>query len=250
MTCMIEVDKLSKYYADYCAVSEISFSANKGDIVGFLGPNGAGKTTTIRMLSTFIPPSSGSAKIAGYDILTQSDDVRKRIGYLPETPPLYGEMTVHEYLKFVAQIKGVPSSRAKAKIEEVIEQCFLKDVTKKLCQHLSKGYRQRVGLAQAIIHEPDVMILDEPTSGLDPKQIIEIRKLIASLAELHTVILSTHILQEVSTVCNKVVIINNGRKVTEGYLNELTKVKSLEQVFIESVTAEDNVASTQIQGAA
>lgn len=235
---MIEVHGLTKFYADFCAVKQVTFSAKKGDIVGFLGPNGAGKTSTIRMLSTFMPPTSGTASVAGYDILEAADEVRKRIGYLPETPPLYGELTVTEYLNFVARIKGIPRALVKTRVGESIERCFLTDVSKKLCHHLSKGYRQRVGLAQAIIHNPDVMILDEPTSGLDPKQIIEIRRLISSLAEEHTVILSTHILQEVSTICNKVVIIAGGVVTAEGYLTDLLKNKTLEQLFLDSVTAD------------
>jgi ABC-2 type transport system ATP-binding protein len=188
------------------------------------------------MLATFLPPTSGSAKIAGYDILTQADDVRRSIGYLPENPPLYGDMTVKEYLNFVGQIKGVPRTKLSSRVSEVIEKCFIGDVKNKLCQHLSRGYRQRVGLAQAIIHEPQVIILDEPTSGLDPKQIIEIRQLIKSLGESHTVILSTHILPEVSMVCSKVVIINKGRVVVESDMTSLAKDKSLEQVFIDSVS--------------
>ncbi len=235
---MIEVQSLAKFYGDYSAVSDISFTAQKGEIVGFLGPNGAGKTTTIRMLATFLPPSSGTAKVAGFDILTNSDEVRRHIGYLPENPPLYREMMVHEYLKFVAQIKGVPSREIRSRVEEVIECCFLTDVRRKLCQHLSRGYRQRVGIAQAIIHKPEVIILDEPTSGLDPKQIVEIRALIASLAQNNTVILSTHILPEVSSVCNKVVIINHGRIVVQSSLADLVKEKSLEQVFMECVAKE------------
>lgn len=240
---MIEVSDLSKTYGDYAAVSQVSFSAAKGDIVGFLGPNGAGKTTTIRMLATYLPPSSGSASIAGFDILREADEVRKHIGYLPENPPLYPEMTVHEYLKFIAEIKGVPRAKIQERISEVIEQCFITDVRNKLCQHLSRGYRQRVGLAQAIIHDPEVIILDEPTSGLDPKQIIDIRKLIHSLGESHTVVLSTHILPEVSMLCNKVVIISNGRVVIESELGDLTKDKDLEQIFIESVSREEDMGA-------
>jgi len=236
---MIEVVNLSKSYGDYIAVSDVSFSADKGQIVGFLGPNGAGKTTTIRMLATYLPPTSGKASIAGYDVVSQAEEVRKRIGYLPENPPLYPEMTVREYLKFIAEIKGVARATMAERIEQVMEQCFITDVRNKLCQHLSRGYRQRVGLAQAIIHEPEVIILDEPTSGLDPKQIIEIRQLIRSLGESHTVLLSTHILPEVSMVCNKVVIINRGRVVIESMLNQLTKDKDLEQIFLESVSRED-----------
>jgi len=235
---MIEVSSLAKRYGDYSAVENVTFSAVKGDILGFLGPNGAGKTTTLRMLVTYLPPSSGTAKIAGCDIVRESDQVRRKIGYLPENPPLYGEMTITEYLNFVAAIKGIPKKHVKERVTTVIEQCFLTDVARKLCQHLSRGYRQRVGIAQAIIHEPDVIVLDEPTSGLDPKQIIDIRKLIASLAKDHTVILSTHILPEVTMVCNKVVIINRGRVVKESYLKDLGQGKSLEQVFMESVGAE------------
>jgi ABC-2 type transport system ATP-binding protein len=236
---MIEVQNLSKSYGDYTAVSDVSFTATKGQIVGFLGPNGAGKTTTIRMLATYLPPTSGTAKVAGYDIVTQADKVREKIGYLPENPPLYSEMTVLEYLKFIAEIKGVPRASVTSRIEEVMERCFITDVRNKLCQHLSRGYRQRVGLAQAIIHDPEVIILDEPTSGLDPKQIIEIRQLIHSLGQSHTVLLSTHILPEVSMVCNKVVIVSRGRVVIESLLNQLTTEKDLEQIFLECVSKDD-----------
>lgn len=234
---MIEVKELSKSYGEFTAVSKLNFSAAKGDIVGFLGPNGAGKTTTIRMLSTFMPPSSGTATVAGYDILTQADEVRKRIGYLPETPPLYDEMTVKEYLRFVAEIKGIARSEIRSAIDRSLESCVLTDVTNKLCRQLSRGFKQRVGIAQAIIHNPEVVILDEPTSGLDPRQIIDIRKTIAQLGEGRTVILSTHILPEVSMVCNKVVIINQGQITLEGSLDAITKEKSLEQVFIESISS-------------
>lgn len=242
---MIEVRGLAKTYGEYTAVRGVSFSAAKGEIVGFLGPNGAGKTTTIRMLATYLPPSSGTALVAGYDILTQSDEVRRRIGYLPETPPIYGEMTVEEYLKFVAEIKGVARSEMRNEIGRVIERCFLMDVRKKLCQHLSRGYRQRVGLAQALIHNPEVIILDEPTSGLDPRQIIDIRKLISSLAEDHTVILSTHILPEVSMVCSKVVIISQGRVVREQKLDALLKEGTLEQVFLGCVNMDQEEVGPQ-----
>jgi ABC-2 type transport system ATP-binding protein len=236
---MIEVHNLSKSYGDFIAVSDVTFSASKGQIVGFLGPNGAGKTSTIRMLSTYLPPTSGTAKVAGFDIVSEADKVREKIGYLPENPPLYGEMTVLEYLKFIAEIKGVPRAMAASRIGEVMERCFIAEVRNKLCQHLSRGYRQRVGLAQAIIHDPEVIILDEPTSGLDPRQIIEIRSLIRSLGQNHTVLLSTHILPEVSSVCNKVVIINRGRVVIESMLNQLTKEKDLEQIFLESVSKDE-----------
>ena len=246
---MIEVQGLSKRYGDFAAVSDVSFSASTGDIVGFRGPNGAGKTSTIRILSTFLPPTSGTAKVAGFDVVTQADEVRKRIGYLPETPPLYPEMSVEEYLLFVARIKGVPSSQLKQRVAESIERCFLGDVRQKLCQHLSRGYRQRAGLAQAIIHDPEVIILDEPTSGLDPRQIIEIRQLISALAQNHTVILSTHILPEVSMVCNKVVIINRGRVVVEKPLSELTKGTSLEKVFIDCISQEEREPTNIAVGA-
>lgn len=239
---MIEVRGLGKRYGDYIAVEDVSFSAKKGDILGFLGPNGAGKTTTIRMLVTYLAPSHGSASIAGFDIIAQSDAVRQSIGYLPESPPLYGEMTIHEYLTFVARIKGVPRDKVAGSVNAAIEKCFLGDVAHRLCQHLSRGYRQRVGIAQAIVHEPPVIILDEPTSGLDPKQIIEIRRMIAALAENHTVVISTHILPEVSMVCNKVVIINRGRVALESYLADLGKERSLEQVFLDCVGAEQQLA--------
>lgn len=239
---MIEVAGLSKSYGDYQAVANVTFSAQKGEVVGFLGPNGAGKTTTIRMLATYLPPSAGSATIAGYDVVTKADEVRRRIGYLPENPPLYGEMTVREYLNFIAEIRGIPRALTRARVEQIMERCFIADVQNKLCHHLSRGYRQRVGLAQAIIHDPEVIILDEPTSGLDPKQIIEIRRLIKSLGETHTVLLSTHILPEVSAVCSKVVIVNRGRVVVEGPLSQISRDKSLEQVFLESVSQDDVVS--------
>lgn len=238
---MIEVASLAKRYGDYHAVSNISFTAAKGEIVGFLGPNGAGKTTTIRMLATYLPPSSGTARVAGFDVVTQAEEVRRRIGYLPENPPLYSEMTVEEFLRFVGEIKGVARKSLRAAVDQSIERCFLGDVRRKLCQHLSRGYRQRVGLAQAIIHDPEVIILDEPTSGLDPKQIIDIRQLIKSLAQNHTVILSTHILPEVSMVCDKVVIINRGKIVLEKPIAELGQGQTLEQVFLECVSSEVEV---------
>ena len=190
------------------------------------------------MLSTFMPPSSGTALVAGFDISSQPDEVRKRIGYLPETPPLYDEMTVVEYLSFIAEIKGVASNQRRARLTDVLERCYLTGVRNKLCRQLSRGYKQRVGLAQAIIHDPEVVILDEPTSGLDPKQIIDIRKTIGNLREGRTVILSTHILPEVQAICNRVVIINRGEIVREDTLSAITETKSLEQVFIESITAQ------------
>lgn len=233
---MIEVKGLCKSYGEVSVVSDVSFTAEKGEILGFLGPNGAGKTTTMRMLVTFLPPTSGTATVAGFDIVKDADQVRSRIGYMPESPPLYGEMRVTEYLSFMGEIKGVPSATLKERVSDVIEVCNLTDVSRRLCGHLSKGFRQRVGLAQAIIHNPEVIILDEPTSGLDPVQIIEIRRLISSLAEHHTVILSTHILPEVTEVCSKVVIIADGRVVLESSLEDIVRDRPLEQAFMECVS--------------
>src|SRR6202047_754709 len=210
---MIKVEGLTKRYARTVAVDNISFEVEKGGIVGFLGPNGAGKTTTMRVLTCFLPPTSGSASVAGFDVLEHPEEVKKRIGYLPETPPLYPEMEVDEYLTFVGQLKGISSKDIQGRVDEVMGRCAIGDVSKKLIAKLSKGYRQRVGLAQAIIHNPDVLILDEPTSGLDPKQITETRELIKGLSGEHTIILSTHILPEVEAVCRKVIIINRGRLV-------------------------------------
>ncbi len=218
---MIQVEGLSKNYARNVAVNNISFSVEKGDIVGFLGPNGAGKTTTMRMLTCFMPPTSGKATVAGFDVFEQPFEVKKRIGYLPETPPLYPEMSVTDYLTFVARLKNVPSSELKNRVEQVMERCAVHDVKSKLISKLSRGYRQRVGLAQAIIHNPDVLILDEPTSGLDPKQITETRELIKNLSGEHTIILSTHILPEVEAVCRKVIIINKGRLVATDSVENL-----------------------------
>ena len=213
---MIEVRELSKYYGDVAAVEQISFKAEKGEILGFLGPNGAGKTTTMRMLTCYLPPTSGSAKVAGYDVVEQSLEARRRIGYLPELPPVYADMTVRGYLRFVAKIKGVPNAQLNGRIDDTMEKTGVAHVQGSTIGHLSKGYRQRVGLAQALVHNPEVLILDEPTVGLDPKQIIEIRQVIKDLGGEHTIILSTHILPEVSMTCEKIVIINHGRIVGEG----------------------------------
>ena len=210
---MITVKNLSKRYARTVAVDHISFEVQKGQVVGFLGPNGAGKTTTMRILTCFLPPTDGSANVAGFDVLEQPMEVKRRIGYLPETPPLYPEMEVEEYLTFVGKLKGMSGPSLAVRVGEVCERCAVADVRKKLISKLSKGYRQRVGLAQAIIHNPDVLILDEPTAGLDPKQIIETRDLIHSLAGNHTIILSTHILPEVEHICERVIIINKGKVV-------------------------------------
>ncbi|MDQ2711221.1 MAG: ABC transporter ATP-binding protein [Acidobacteriota bacterium] len=218
---MIQVEGLSKRYARHVAVDNISFSVDKGDIVGFLGPNGAGKTTTMRILTCFMPPTEGKATVANFDVFEQPFEVKKHIGYLPEAPPVYPEMSVQDYLSFVARLKNMPSGDIKRRTEQVMERCSVADVKSKLISKLSKGYRQRVGLAQAIIHNPDVLILDEPTSGLDPKQINETRELIKSLAGEHTIILSTHILPEVEAVCEKVIIINKGRVVATDSVENL-----------------------------
>src|ERR1039458_3637592 len=219
---MIKVEGLTKRYARTVAVDNISFEVAKGQIVGFLGPNGAGKTTTMRVLTCFLPPTAGSASVAGFDVLEHPMEVKRRIGYLPETPPLYPEMEVSEYLRFVGRLKGISSADIAKRVDEVTGRCAIGDVRNKLISKLSKGYRQRVGLAQAIIHNPDVLILDEPTSGLDPKQIIEIRELLKSLAGDHTIILSTHILTEVSQTCQRVVIINKGHVVAIDTPDNLT----------------------------
>ncbi len=213
---MIEVNELSKSYGEVVAVEGVSFAVDKGTILGFLGPNGAGKTTTMRMLTCYLPPSGGQAKVAGFDVVEESMEVRKRIGYLPEQPPLYLDMTVRSYLRFVAKIKGVSSAQLNGRIDDTMEKTGIAHHQNTVISHLSKGYKQRVGLAQALVHSPDVLILDEPTVGLDPKQIIEIREVIKGLAGQHTVILSTHILPEVSMTCEKIVIINSGRIAGEG----------------------------------
>lgn len=219
---MIEVDQLSKHYGDVTAVDAVSFRAERGQILGFLGPNGAGKTTTMRILTCYLPPTSGTASIDGYDVNEASMEVRRRIGYLPESPPVYMDMTVNSYLEFVARIKGVPTAQMRGRIDETMEKTGVAHVRGAVIGHLSKGYRQRVGLAQALVHNPSVLILDEPTVGLDPKQIIEIREVIKSLRGDHTIVLSTHILPEVSMTCDKVVIINQGRIVGEGSPESLT----------------------------
>ena len=208
---MIEAINLTKVYDNTPAITDVSFAVEKGEILGFLGPNGAGKTTTMRILTGYLPPTSGTAKVAGFDVLSQSKEVRQRIGYMPENPPVYGDMTVASFLRFISKIKGVPAAKEKERIDSVVQKCALESVHKRLIGHLSRGYRQRVGLAQALIHDPEVLILDEPTIGLDPAQIIEIRQLIKDLAGAHTVILSSHILPEVEQTCARVVIINKGK---------------------------------------
>jgi ABC-2 type transport system ATP-binding protein len=236
---MIEVAHLSKRYGDLAAVHDVSFKASPGQILGFLGPNGAGKTTTMRIITGFLPATSGTVKVQGFDVFEQSAEVRRRIGYLPENPPLYNDMTVIPYLRFVARLKGMSRGDVSAAIDRVLDTCGLRGVSGRLLGHLSKGFRQRVGLAQALIHDPPVLILDEPTIGLDPRQIIDIRGLIKGLGPNRTVVLSTHILPEVQQVCEKVVIISDGRIVVEDLLANLTRERSLEQVFIQSLTRAD-----------
>jgi gliding motility-associated transport system ATP-binding protein len=220
---MIEVDHLTKNYGLVSAIRDVSFSVSPGQIVGFLGPNGAGKSTTMRILACFMPASGGTARVAGYDVFRQSMEVRRRIGYLPENVPLYTDMRVAPYLDFVAEVKGVGRAERRRRVADVMDRCMVADVQNRLIAKLSKGYRQRVGLAQAIVNDPEVLILDEPTIGLDPKQITEIRSLIKSLAGQHTVILSTHILPEVSMVCGAVVIINKGAIVAQGPIDTLVE---------------------------
>jgi ABC-2 type transport system ATP-binding protein len=210
---VIEVQHLTKRYGRVTAVNDVSFRVERGEILGFLGPNGAGKTTTMRILTGYMPATDGKAVVAGFDVFDQPIEAKRRTGYLPETPPLYPDMSVLEYLDFVAKIKGVPAASRSERVRSVMDRTRIADVGHRLCSKLSKGYRQRVGLAQALIHNPDVLILDEPTAGLDPKQIIETRQLIKDLAGDHTVILSTHILPEVSQTCERVVIINKGKVV-------------------------------------
>src|SRR5208337_2956954 len=248
LNLMINVKQLTKRYARNTAVDQISFEVQKGQIVGFLGPNGAGKTTTMRMLTCFLPPTSGTAEIAGFDVLENPLEVKRRIGYLPETPPLYLEMRATEYLEFVGKIKGLRGSELKNRVSYVLERCAVADVKGKVLGKLSKGYRQRVGLAQAIIHNPDVLILDEPTSGLDPKQINETRDLIKSLAGDHTIILSTHILPEVEQTCEQVIIINKGKLVaTDSVRNLQARARGAESVVVEIAGRNVNLEAGIVQ---
>jgi ABC-2 type transport system ATP-binding protein len=245
---MITVKELTKRYARNTAVDHISFDVAKGQIVGFLGPNGAGKTTTMRMLTCFLTPTSGSATVAGYDVLEQPLEVKKRIGYLPETPPLYPEMETTEYLTFVGKLKGLSGADLRKRVDYVCDRCAVADVRNKQLGKLSKGYRQRVGLAQAIIHNPDVLILDEPTAGLDPKQINETRDLIKSLGGDHTIILSTHILPEVEQTCEQVLIINKGKLVaTDSVHNLQSRARGAESVLIEVSGRNGRLDSAAVQ---
>ena len=222
-TPTIEVEHLTKTYGDVPAIQDLSFRVEPGEILGFLGPNGAGKTTSMRILTGYLPATSGTARVAGFDVSTQSMAVRQRIGYLPETPPLYIDMSVRGYLNFVAEIKGVPAGERAAKVDRAIERCNLEEKRHTFIRKLSKGFKQRVGIAQAIVHEPPAIVLDEPTVGLDPKQIIDVRNLIKSLAGDHTIVLSTHILPEVSMTCDRVAIVNRGRIAATGTPAELNE---------------------------
>jgi ABC-2 type transport system ATP-binding protein len=255
---MIEVDRLTKRYGRATAVDGVSFRVEKGEILGFLGPNGAGKTTTMRILTCYLPPTEGTARVGGYDVFSQPMEVRRRVGYLPEAPPLYPDMEVLAYLDFCAKIKSVPPRERPSRVSDAVEKTRVGDVRTTLIGKLSKGYRQRVGLAQAILHNPDVLILDEPTAGLDPKQIIETRELIRGLGGEHTVILSTHILPEVSMTCGRVVIINKGRVVAEDSPENLThrlkgagtlrlEVKGDETAVLESVRSVPGVLSAHVR---
>jgi ABC-2 type transport system ATP-binding protein len=245
---MIKVDGLSKRYGRTLAVDNISFEVQKGQIVGFLGPNGAGKTTTMRILTCFLPPTAGAAQVAGFDVVNQPLEVKKRVGYLPENPPLYAELDVEGYLAFVGKLKGIRRADLKARIDDACERCAITDVRKTIIGKLSKGYRQRVGLAQAIIHNPDVLVLDEPTSGLDPKQIIETRTLIKHLAGEHTIILSTHILPAVEQVCEQVIVINKGQLVTIDSLDNLMqRMQGAEAVVVEIGARDGPLDAAQAQ---
>ena len=256
---MIEVQHVSKQYGRVTAVDDVSFRVERGEILGFLGPNGAGKTTTMRILTGYMPATEGKAIVAGYDVFDKPIEAKRRTGYLPETPPLYPDMTVREYLDFVARIKGVPPGERKTRVAAVMKRTHVDDMAERHCAKLSKGYKQRVGLAQALIHNPEVLILDEPTAGLDPKQIIETRELIRGLAGDHTIVLSTHILPEVAQTCQRVVIINNGRVVAVDTPQNLTaRLSGSETMFVDVDTMGAEAAPvlaqipgvTRVQGAA
>src|ERR1043166_2364747 len=221
---MIEVANLTKRYAGHPAVSNISFTVGRGEIVGLLGPNGAGKSTTMRILACYLPASSGTVRVAGLDVFHDSKEVRRRIGYMPENNPLHYDMRVREYLKFRARLKGLSRRRSRERVDIVTEQCGLTDVTRRIIGHLSKGYRQRVGLADALVHEPELIILDEPTIGLDPNQIRSVRQLIKNLAGNHTVLISTHILPEVEMTCNRMVIMYEGKILASGTAEDLQRL--------------------------
>lgn len=246
---MIEVRHLSKQFGSTVAVDDVSFDVARGEVLGFLGPNGAGKTTTMRVLTGYLPPTSGSARIAGLNLLEDSLAVRRRIGYLPESAPLYGDMEVIAFLRFIGEIRGIPAGEIGQRISRMIRRCGLEKVVGRTIHHLSKGYRQRVGIAQAMIHDPDILVLDEPTSGLDPNQIIEIRELIKELGREKTVILSTHILPEVEATCDRVLIINDGVIVASGTPAELSEGEGKEVVHA-SIKAESRESLESVLGGA
>ena len=240
---MIKVENLTKRYAGTTAIHDLTFEVGKGEIMGFLGPNGAGKSTTMRILASFLPATSGRVSIAGFDVFEQSLQARSHLGYMPENVPLYGEMRVTEYLNYRAALKGVPHRRISERVGDVKELCGLKDVEKKLISALSKGYRQRVGLADALVHEPDLLILDEPTSGLDPNQIRQVRDLIKNLGKQHTILLSTHILPEVEMTCSRVIIINKGRiEACDTPENLLGEIRTAGGVVLEAKVGSDDGA--------
>ena len=240
---MIKVENLTKRYAGHTAIENLNFEVGKGEIMGFLGPNGAGKSTTMRILSSFMPPTSGRASIAGFDIFSQSLQARSHLGYMPENVPLYNDMRVTEYLNYRAALKGVSHRRMAERVGDVKELCGLKEVEKKIIGALSKGYRQRVGLADALVHEPDLLILDEPTSGLDPNQIRQVRDLIKNLGKQHTILLSTHILPEVEMTCSRVTIINKGRiEACDTPENLLGRIRTAGGVFVEAKVGNDDGA--------
>jgi len=239
---VIEVEQLTKRYGSVKAIDNVSFRVEKGEILGFLGPNGAGKTTTMRILTCFLPATEGTARVAGFDVFNQPMEVKRRIGYLPENPPLYNEMTVDSYLDFVARIKGVESTDRKKRIDEVKDKVSIQEYSRTLIKNLSKGYKQRVGLAQALVHDPEVLILDEPTVGLDPNQIIEVRQLIKSLSGNHTIILSTHILPEVSMTCQRVVIIAEGKIAAVDTPENLTRqLQGSDRIYVEATGPEESI---------
>ena len=234
---MIEVGNLTKHYAGRAAVTNLSFNVNRGEIVGLLGPNGAGKSTTMRILSGYMPATSGTARVAGLDVFKDSNEVRRRIGYMPENNPLHPEMRVREYLKFRARLKGLTHNGSRERVDIVTQQCGLEDVSKKIIGHLSKGYRQRVGLADALVHEPELIILDEPTIGLDPNQIRSVRQLIKELGRNHTVLISSHILPEVEMTCSRVVILHEGKLLAEGTPDSLQQLVNANGQIIAEIAA-------------
>ncbi len=245
---MIEVDHVTKQYGSLVAVKDLTFRVEKGEVVGFLGPNGAGKTTTMRILTCYQPATLGTARVAGFDVFDEPMEVKRRIGYLPEHPPVYNDMYVRSYLDFVAQIKGVPSRNRRSRVDDAMERCGIAERAKQLIGQLSKGYRQRVGIAQAILHDPDVIILDEPTIGLDPNQIQEIRRVIRGLGREHTVILSTHILPEVEMTCDRVIIINRGQIAAVDTPANLTAGASGTRRYYVAVSGDMDVAAEAIGG--